>query len=186
MLRRVVILAALATVAVAGCGSSSKSSNTTSSSGTPGATTPTTSGAPGAPAAIPPADRSPAGKINTEPTVKVPSGPPPGRLETADLIAGNGQTASSGSSVAIQYVGASYSTGKVFDASWNRHQTLPFTLGQGEVIPGMDQGVAGMKVGGRREIIIPSALAYGANPPAGSGIAANETLIFIVDLVSIG
>jgi peptidylprolyl isomerase len=185
LLRRVVILAALSAVAAAGCGSSSKGSSATATSTTPApaATTPTTSSAP---TSIAPADRSPAGKINAEPAVKVPTGPPPSQLETADLIVGNGQTASSGSSVAIQYVGASYSSGKVFDASWNRHQTLPFTLGQGEVIPGMDQGVAGMKVGGRREIIIPSSLAYGANPPAGSGIAANETLIFIVDLVSIG
>ena len=179
MRRRVAILAALTAALAAACGSSSKATTAPSTTATPAGTTPPAS------ASIPPADRSAAGSIKTEPTIKVPTGPPPTQLETADLIAGTGQTAAAGSSVAVQYVGVSYSTGKVFDASWNRHQSFSFMLGQGQVIPGWDQGVAGMKVGGRRELIIPPSLAYGANPPPGSGIATNETLIFIVDLVSV-
>ena len=183
--RRAVILAALATLALTACGKSSSTTSNTTASTDAGSAPPTTA-AVAPPGTIPAADRSLAGRIGTEPTIKVPSGPAPSGLETADLILGTGPATGTGSSVTIQYVGASYSTGKVFDASWSRNQTLPFTLGQGEVIPGMDQGVAGMKVGGRREIVIPPALAYGATPPAGSGIAVNATLIFIVDLVSIG
>ncbi len=84
----------------------------------------------------------------------------------------------------VQYVGVAYSSGKVFDSSWGRGQPFQFSLGEGQVIPGWDQGVVGMQVGGRRELIIPPSLAYGAQSP-GAGIAANDTLIFIVDLVKI-
>lgn len=84
----------------------------------------------------------------------------------------------------VQYVGYSYSTKQQFDASWDRGQPFPFQLGQGSVIAGWDDGVVGMKVGGRRELVIPPNLAYGAQSP-GAGIAANDTLVFIVDLVKI-
>ncbi len=97
---------------------------------------------------------------------------------------GTGPAAKAGDRVTVQYVGVAYSTGKVFDASWSRNQPFQFALGQGQVIPGWDQGVVGMQVGGRRELIIPPNLAYGASSP-GAGIAANDTLIFIVDLVKI-
>ena len=117
-----------------------------------------------------------------------PDAPPPAptQLESKDLIVGTGAEAKPGDSVTVQYVGVAYSNGKVFDASWNRNQPFQFTLGEGQVIAGWDDGVVGMKVGGRRELIIPADLAYGANAPAGSGIAPNDTLIFVVDLVKVG
>ena len=182
-MRRLALLAVpvMIAVAVASCGSSSKT------------TTPPTTAAPASPSAgvgsqiasIPPADRSPAGTIGTKPAVTVPSGPPPTALESADLIPGSGPAAQAGQQVTVQYVGVSYTTKHEFDSSWSRHQAFPFALGAGQVIPGWDQGVAGMKVGGRRELIIPPALAYGARSP-GAGIAPNDTLIFIVDLISVG
>jgi peptidylprolyl isomerase len=118
------------------------------------------------------------------PTVTVPSGPPPKKLGTKDLKKGSGAAAKPGDQVSVQYVGVNYRTGEKFDASWDRGEPFTFTLGAGEVIPGWDQGVAGMKVGGRRELIIPPNLGYGAAgaPPA---IPPNETLIFVVDLEAI-
>ena len=115
----------------------------------------------------------------------VPPGTPPTQLESKDLIVGTGPAAKAGDNVSVQYVGVAYSSGKTFDSSWSRGQPFTFTLGEGQVIPGWDQGVVGMQVGGRRELIIPPNLAYGADAPAGSGIAANDTLIFVVDLVKI-
>ncbi len=161
---------------LAACGSSSASPATTAA---PVVTTTT------APAVIGTvSDPSAAGTIGTEPTITVPPGAPPTQLESKDLIVGTGPAAKAGDQVSVQYVGVAYSTGKVFDSSWSRHQAFQFTLGQGQVISGWDQGVVGMQVGGRRELIIPPNLAYGASSP-GAGIAANDTLIFIVDLVKI-
>jgi peptidylprolyl isomerase len=119
------------------------------------------------------------------PTVTFPSAAPPTSLVKEDLIAGKGAVAAAGDTVTVQYVGASYQIQKVFQASWNTAGPFSFALGEGQVIPGWDQGVAGMKVGGRRELIIPAALAYGGTPPPGSGIPPNETLIFIVDLLNV-
>jgi peptidylprolyl isomerase len=122
-----------------------------------------------------------------KPKVEVPEGEPPAGLKIEDLKVGDGATAQTGDTVKVQYVGVSYSTGKQFDASWDTpgQQPLSFTLGGGDVIPGWDQGVAGMKVGGRRELTIPPELAYGERgyPPA---IAPNETLIFVIDLLEVG
>ena len=119
-----------------------------------------------------------------KPTVVVPSGTPPTELQKKDLIVGKGAEATTGKKVTVQYVGVSFSTGKQFDASWDSGRAFPFTLGAGDVIKGWDQGVPGMKVGGRRQLVIPPDLAYGAGgyPPA---IAPNETLVFVVDLVSV-
>ena len=128
---------------------------------------------------------SPAGTFGTQPTVVVPTGVPPTQLLTKDLIVGTGATAQAGSPVSVQYIGYSWTTRQEFDASWSRHQAFGFTLGVHQVITGWDQGVAGMKVGGRRELVIPPGLAYGAQSP-GAGIASNDTLIFVVDLVSVG
>jgi peptidylprolyl isomerase len=102
---------------------------------------------------------------------------------TKEIVTGTGAEAKTGSAVAVNYVGALYKTGKVFDASWKRNEPFTFTLGKGQVIPGWEQGVVGMKVGGRRELIIPAALGYGVkgSPPS---IPPNETLVFIVDLLS--
>ena len=117
----------------------------------------------------------------TKPVVKPPKGAPPKELEVKDLVEGEGDEAVSGDRVSVDYVGVNYKSGKEFDSSWSRNEPFTFTLGAGEVIPGWDQGVQGMKVGGRRELIIPPELAYGAagSPPA---IPKNETLIFVVDL----
>ena len=117
----------------------------------------------------------------------MPSGPPPTGLESHDIVVGDGATAERGDTVEVQYVGVDYSTGTEFDASWDNGKPgdrLQFQLGGGQVIPGWDQGVEGMKVGGRRELIIPPDLAYGAqgSPPA---IGPNATLIFVVDLLDV-
>jgi len=121
----------------------------------------------------------------TKPKIKVPEGQPPAGLQIKDLAEGTGSTATTGDTVTVHYVGVSYSTGKQFDASWDRGQPFTFTLGAGQVIPGWDQGVAGMKEGGRRQLTIPPELGYGeqGQPPA---IAPNETLIFVIDLLKVG
>jgi peptidylprolyl isomerase len=132
---------------------------------------------------IPAADLSPAGTAGKAPTAVVPAGSPPTQLETADLITGTGAAAKTGDSLTVQYVLATYSSRKTVQSSWTS-QPFTFTLGQG-VIQGWDDGVVGMKVGGRRELIVPPSLGYGASSP-GSGIAKNDTLVFIIDLVKIG
>jgi FKBP-type peptidyl-prolyl cis-trans isomerase len=116
--------------------------------------------------------------------VTVPSGTPPTQLESADLITGTGPGAKAGDSLTVQYVLATYSSGKVVQSSWTS-QPFTFTLGEGMVIPGWDQGVVGMKAGGRRELIVPPSLGY-KNQSPGPGIAANDTLVFVIDLQKIG
>jgi peptidylprolyl isomerase len=130
-------------------------------------------------------DKKSAERFGMKPTVTVPSGDPPTALQKKDLIAGNGTEATTGKKVTVQYVGVHFSTKKQFDASWDTGRPFPFTLGAGDVIKGWDEGVPGMKVGGRRQLVIPPALAYGPNgyPPV---IGPNETLVFVVDLVSVG
>jgi peptidylprolyl isomerase len=120
---------------------------------------------------------------NSKPEVDFPEGEPPETLKVTDIWEGDGKTASAGDRVQVHYVGVAYSTGEEFDASWDRGEPLEFRLGAGQVIAGWDQGVQGMKVGGRRQLVIPPGLAYG-NRGAGSSIAPGETLIFICDLVS--
>lgn len=170
------VLVTAAGLGLAACSSSSSSSTTTAPASS-------TSSAPTTPLATV-SDPSATGTIGTEPTITVPPGAPPTQLESKDLIVGSGPAAKAGDKVSVQYVGVAYSSGKVFDSSWSRGQPFQFSLGEGQVIPGWDQGVVGMQVGGRRELIIPPSLAYGAQSP-GAGIAANDTLIFIVDLVKI-
>jgi len=122
---------------------------------------------------------------NEKPQVDVPTGQPPSyQLELEDLVAGDGDEAASGKVVEVHYVGVSWKTGKQFDASWDRGDTFKFTLGKGQVIAGWGQGVAGMKVGGRRRITIPPNLAYGKRG-AGGAIGPDETLVFVVDLVGV-
>jgi peptidylprolyl isomerase len=124
------------------------------------------------------------GPLSTEPTVTPPKGAPPTTLVKKDLIVGTGPEAKAGQSVTVNYVGALFSTGKVFDASWKRHEPFTFGLGKRQVITGWDQGVAGMKVGGRRELIIPPSLGYGSKGVA-SAIPPNATLVFVVDLLAV-
>jgi peptidylprolyl isomerase len=120
-----------------------------------------------------------------KPTVNVPVGPPPTELKTTDVKVGDGATVEKDSKVTVNYIGISCSTGKQFDSSWDRGQPFDVQLGQSQVIPGFDQGIPGMKVGGERLLVIPSSLAYGATPPAGSGIAPDETLIFLIDVTAV-
>lgn len=154
-------------LAVAGCGTSDDSTTGSSAEATS--------------AEAPPEGTPPPGK---KPEVTIPKGSPPKQLEKNELIEGSGAEAKAGDEVTVQYVGVGYESGEQFDASWDRGEPFTFTLGSGEVIPGWDQGVEGMKVGGRRELIIPPELAYGAagSPPL---IGPNETLVFVIDLLSV-
>jgi peptidylprolyl isomerase len=120
----------------------------------------------------------------TKPTVTIPEGSPPDGLVIDDLEVGSGGEATAGSAVDVHYVGVSWASGRQFDASWDRRETFSFRLGGGEVIPGWDQGVAGMRVGGRRRLTIPPALAYGSRG-AGGVIGPDETLVFVVDLLGV-
>jgi peptidylprolyl isomerase len=119
-----------------------------------------------------------------KPEIDFPDGPAPADLEITDLTVGDGDEAKAGQTVHVHYVGVAFSSGEEFDASWNRGDPLSFRLGAGQVIKGWDQGVAGMKVGGRRKLVIPAHLAYG-DRGAGGVIKPGETLIFVVDLLSV-
>jgi peptidylprolyl isomerase len=123
--------------------------------------------------------------LDKKPELAKPSGAPPAELEKTDIVKGKGKAAKPGDTVSVQYVGNSWSTGSQFDASWDRGaEPFKFPLGAGQVIPGWDQGVAGMKEGGRRLLVIPPDLAYGAQSPS-PDIAPNETLVFVVDLKNV-
>jgi len=119
-----------------------------------------------------------------KPLVDFPGGEPPAELQIRDIWVGEGAEAKPGQVVTVHYVGVAFSTGEEFDASWNRGEPFRFPLGGGRVIAGWDQGVAGMKVGGRRELIIPPHLGYG-DRGAGGAIKPGETLIFVVDLLAV-
>jgi peptidylprolyl isomerase len=124
------------------------------------------------------------GEEKTKPQVTVPDGAPPKKLVENDLEVGTGATAKAGDEVTVQYVGVGYDSKEEFDSSWSRSEPFTFNLGVGEVIPGWDQGIEGMKIGGRRELVVPSELAYGPEgfPPA---IGKNEALVFVVDLEAV-
>jgi peptidylprolyl isomerase len=118
------------------------------------------------------------------PKIEKPEGDIPFELGIEDLVVGQGTEATKGTKVSVHYVGVAFSTGEEFDASWNRGQPFEFKLGKGQVIPGWDAGVEGMRVGSRRKLTIPSAMAYGARG-AGDVIKPNEPLVFVVDLLSV-
>jgi peptidylprolyl isomerase len=122
--------------------------------------------------------------VNREekPEIGFPGDEPPADLVITDVQVGEGAEAKPGAEVTVHYVGVAFSTGEEFDASWNRGQPFKFTLGAGKVIAGWDRGVAGMRVGGRRQLVIPAHLGYG-DRGAGKVIAPGETLIFVVDLL---
>lgn len=170
MKRLVLIILACAALIVAGCGDDDSSTDTAASTDSAAAEAPESSGDA--------SDRS-------KPEVTVPSGAPPKQLEETELIEGTGAEAKAGDEVTVQYVGVNFKNGQEFDSSWSRSEPFSFTLGAGEVIPGWDQGVEGMKVGGQRQLVIPPELAYGeaGAPPA---IAPNETLVFVIDLLEVG
>ncbi|HYM45953.1 MAG TPA: FKBP-type peptidyl-prolyl cis-trans isomerase [Solirubrobacteraceae bacterium] len=177
-------LAALgATALIAGCGSGGSGTITIGNENKAdeqlaNTNAPTTSTSPTTTAAKTPTS----GPLSKEPKVTPPSGPAPSKLVTKEIIKGTGSEAKTGATVSVNYVGALYNGGKVFDASWKRNEPFQFTLGKGQVIAGWEQGVIGMKVGGRRELIIPAALGYGAkgSPPS---IPPNAPLVFVIDLL---
>ncbi len=119
-----------------------------------------------------------------KPDVTIPDEAPPTDLVSEDVVVGDGDQAISGHAVEVHYVGVAWSNGRQFDASWDRGETFEFRLGGGQVIQGWDQGVAGMKVGGRRRLTIPPEMGYGSRG-AGGVIKGGETLVFVVDLVSV-
>lgn len=166
MQRLLLIIGACLALLIAGCGSDD---STTDAGSTEEAAAP---------------KEAESSKKKTKPKVTVPNGAPPKSLVTEDLEEGTGAAAKAGDAVTVQYVGVNFKNGAEFDASWDRGEPFTFTLGAGEVIPGWDQGVEGMKVGGRRELVIPPELGYGATgaPPA---IPPNETLVFVVDLEAV-
>ena len=139
------------------------------------------------PAAPTPVD-PPAGAttdLETKPVVAVPSDPPPTALEVSDIVVGDGDLACSGDPVAMQYVGVRYADGIQFDSSWDRGgEPFPFQLGGGRVIGGWDQGIVGMREGGRRQLVIPPELGYG-DQGAGTDIPPGATLVFVVDLLEV-
>jgi peptidylprolyl isomerase len=182
-----ILLATLGVTAlIAGCGSSSEKStigvgnesDVTSVPTVAGEKTPTTASTPASTTAKTPTS----GPLASKPTVPSTSGAAPTKLVTKEIIKGTGPEAKPGQSVTVNYVGVLYHGGKEFDASWKRSEPFTFALGKGQVIKGWDQGVAGMKVGGRRELIIPAELGYGktGSPPS---IPPNAPLVFVVDLL---
>ncbi len=120
----------------------------------------------------------------SKPNVEVPAGDPPTELVVDDLIVGDGPEATPGQQVSVHYVGVAHSNGKEFDSSYSRNTPFSFGLGAGQVIQGWDKGVAGMRVGGRRQLTIPANLAYG-DRGAGGVIKPGETLVFVVDLLGV-
>jgi peptidylprolyl isomerase len=169
MKKLLLIIGACLALLVAGCGSDSSTTGDSSTASTEEAAA---------------SKETESSKQKTKPKVTVPKGAPPSSLVTKDLEEGTGVTAKSGDGVKVNYVGVNYKTGKEFDSSWSRGEPFPFELGAGLVIPGWEQGLEGMKVGGRRELIIPPELGYGSagSPPT---IPPNETLVFVVDLEAV-
>jgi peptidylprolyl isomerase len=196
---RTIALLAVAALGTAACGSDDNSDSAATQAAAPPppaaatvttpdvtVTTPTPTATATTPATTTPKSGSSSSKsiskdLSSKPTIPKPTGSVPKRLVIKDIVKGTGKTAKAGDAVTVQYVGVDHKTGEQFDASWDRGQPFQFQLGAQQVIPGWDQGVAGMKVGGRRELIIPPDLAYGpqGQPPA---IAPNATLVFVIDL----
>jgi peptidylprolyl isomerase len=177
------LCAALAT-AVVGCGGSDSSTDSTDSSASSqagGSSTKSSESSEESSEGVPKAGPD---KKKTKPTVAVPKGISPKNFATKEIEEGTGPEAKAGDEVTVQYVGVGYDSEEEFDSSWSGNEPFTFNLGAGEVIKGWDQGVEGMKVGGRRELLIPGNLAYGpeGRPPT---IGPNETLIFVIDLLAV-
>jgi peptidylprolyl isomerase len=188
VLRTVAAVASIA--ALAGCGSGGGSTITVGNESKADealakapATSRSTATTPPAPTAT--AKTPTSGPLSKEPAVTPPSGAAPTKLVVKDLVKGTGAEAKVGKSITVNYVGVLFHGGKVFDASWKRGEPTTFTLEPGRLIAGWTQGIPGMKVGGRRELVIPAALAYGAkgSPPS---IPPNAPLVFVIDLLGTG
>lgn len=190
------ILVALALV-VAGCGGGSSSTSSSSeSSSSSGDTTSGSTTSAEKPFVIPTKGEPPIvyekeflknekknGLVGPELKPIMPKGPPPKSLALTDLVEGIGHLATEGSTVTVQYVGVIYGSGKKFDSSWDHGEPFTFKLGAGKVIPGWEEGIQGMEVADRRELVVPPDLAYG-NQQAGS-IPPNSTLIFVVEMLKV-
>lgn len=178
-MRRVILLVVAATaLGFAGCGGDDNDSTTSTAASAPAATTTE---------AAPPAETTATTEDPTlaqKPEVQVPSGPAPKLLQIDDLVEGTGTAAKAGDTLTVDYVGVLYKNGKEFDSSWDRGEPFQFQLGTGGVIQGWDQGLVGMKAGGRRQLVIPANLAYGPEgaPPS---IPPNAPLVFVVDLKAV-
>ena len=175
-MRRAAVISLLPVLVLSACGGGGKGKSTASTAAAPAATATTSATAP--------AQQAGAQQLGHKPKVVLPTGPLPSKLVVKDLVTGTGATAQAGDTVSVHYVGVSMVNRKQFDASWDRGQPCTFPLGGGQVIPAWDQGVVGMKVNGRRELIVPPDLGYGAQgqPPA---IAPNDTLVFVIDLLRV-
>ncbi len=173
-MRRLIPFALALSLVVAGCGDDEEKESTASTPA-PTATQEAT------PESTPAGDNK---DLETEPTITVPEGDPPTKLVIEDIVKGKGKKARKGKTISVQYTGTSYTNKEKFDASWDRGTPFEFELGGGQVITGWDEGIVGMRVGGRRQLTIPPDMAYGpeGRPPA---IAPNDTLIFIVDLLDV-
>ena len=175
------ILALVLGAAVAACGEDDEPAS--ESAATPEATPTETASAAGIEALA----QGTSMKTDAKPEVPAPEGDPPAELVIRDIVKGKGPKAKAGDTLSMQYVGTSWSTGRQFDASWDRGaQPFAFQLGAGMVIPGWDEGLVGMQKGGRRLLLIPPDMGYGAEGTPDGSIAPNETLVFVVDLVEIG
>ncbi|HEX8082792.1 MAG TPA: FKBP-type peptidyl-prolyl cis-trans isomerase [Solirubrobacteraceae bacterium] len=174
---RLLLLLALTSLALglAACGDDDDESG--------GATTPTVAETTDTTAADEPEEIST--NLEAKPEIGKPSGDPPTKLVKEDIVVGKGRKAKEGDQVTVHYVGVNFSTGDQFDASWDRGEPTSFTLAKGRLIDGWVQGMKGMRVGGRRKLVIPPELGYGeaGSPPA---IPPNETLVFVIDLKKIG
>jgi peptidylprolyl isomerase len=181
---------AATSLVLAACGGSNETADIPDGSGqtTPTTTTETTTEA----AAKPPEFAKPTAEVQRiadavgeatkkRPKITKPKGDPPKELTVVDIVEGTGAAAADGETLTVDYAGTSWSTGKEFDASWKTGQPFPVTLGQGQVIQGWEQGLVGMKKGGRRLLVIPPDLGYGETG-SGADIKPNETLLFVVDL----
>jgi peptidylprolyl isomerase len=179
-MRRVLPVLVAAALAAAGCGGGSSDSSS-SSSEQPATAASTPASTPTARKAVDAIARHISKSLAKKPRIPAPDGTPPLKLVARDIVKGKGRPARPGEIVRVQYVGAAWSTGQEFDSSWSRNQAFTFPLGAGQVIQGWDQGVVGMRPGGRRLLVIPPDLGYGAQG-AGSAIGPNETLVFVIDL----
>ncbi len=176
LLRLTTLVALVAALGLAACGNDDDDGESASTQATEEQPTETEAS---------PADAEAALKdTSVKPEIPKPTGAPPRKLEIVDIVKGDGPAAKSGDNVTVHYAGVNFSTGEEFDASWTSGQPFSFPLGGGQVIPGWDVGVEGMRKGGRRQLTIPPELAYGAqgSPPA---IGPNETLVFVIDMLEI-
>lgn len=179
MNRRLPAALAAAVLVLSACGSSDGDVDDVASAPSPEVTS-----CPGAPTPVDPPTGA-ATDLKTKPVITVPKAPAPTALEVSDIVVGDGELACAGMVVDMQYVGVLYADGKQFDASWDRGaEPFQFQLGGGQVIGGWDQGIVGMKVGGRRQLVIPPDLGYG-DRGAGTDIPPGAALVFVVDLVKV-